>query len=178
MLKDIGIKMCMVGHSERRKVFGETNQDINRKLVALVEAGIYPILAFGDEEEDWTKRRAVLVTQLRGALGVGTDTPVDITKIALAYEPVWAISTWRTNAPLPTGKEVFDMLELVRDIVTTDCKLPIKGVPTLFGGSVAPNNADEYFAQPNCDGALVGGASLKVDSLLSIYNSAQKAWMA
>ena len=106
MLKDVGINICIVGHSERRRVFGETDEDVHRKLLDCIDAGIFPILAVGDEEESLEERRKVLQTQLKGGLGLDTDRPVDISKIAIAYEPVWAISTWRSNSPLPTGKDV------------------------------------------------------------------------
>jgi triosephosphate isomerase len=176
MLQEIGINICMVGHSERRRFFGETNDDVYKKLKACIEAGIYPILAIGDAEDSLTARRNFLIGQLREGLGISTDEPIDISKIAVAYEPVWAISTWRSDKPLPIGKEVSDMLALVEQILREECKMDTSRAPLLFGGSVAPENAEDYFSQGNVDGALVGGASLRVNSMARVFQIAQESW--
>lgn len=178
MLKEIGINICMVGHSERRRYFGESDDDINKKLNALIAADIYPILAIGDDVEDTEVRRKILIEQLMGALKPGTEDAVDVSKISIAYEPVWAISTWRSNSPLPTGEEVRLMMDLVEDILLNVCKVDITETPLLYGGSVAPINAEEYFSLEKVDGALVGGASLTVDSLATVFDIAQSIWGA
>jgi len=176
MLHEIGIRMCMVGHSERRGYFGETDEDIYKKLSALIEAGIFPILAIGDDVEDVSERKKILIRQLMGALKPDSEKPIDISKIAIAYEPVWAISTWRSNAPLPVGTEVTEMMALVDNILTETCRLDTSNTPLLYGGSVAPKNAEDYFSQSNVDGALVGGASLTVESLSTVFDIAQQIW--
>jgi triosephosphate isomerase len=176
MLKEIGINMCMVGHSERRGYFGETDEDIHKKLVGLIEAGIYPILAIGDSVTDISTRKKILTEQLLGALKPDSEKPVNISKIAIAYEPVWAISTWRSDLPLPIGSEVTEMIDLVDTILREDCKLDTSVTPLLYGGSVAPKNAEDYFSCKNVDGALVGGASLTVESLSRIFEIAKEKW--
>lgn len=176
MLKEIGIDMCMVGHSERRRFFSESNEDINKKLRACIESDIYPILAIGDDVIDYEERKQILIEQLTGALCPTEETTVDISKIAIAYEPVWAISTWRSAQALPNGKEVNEVMNLVAEILVDVCQFNIDNTPLLYGGSVAPNNAEEYFSQKIVDGALVGGASLKVDSLSKVFDIAQSIW--
>ena len=176
MLKEIGINICMVGHSERREYFGEIDEDIYKKLIDLIEAGIYPILAIGDSVTDVPTRKKILTEQLLGALKPESEKPVDLSKIAIAYEPVWAISTWRSASPLPVGSEVTEMIELVDTILKEDCKLDTSDTPLLYGGSVAPINAEDYFSCKNVDGALVGGASLTVESLSRIFEIAKEIW--
>jgi triosephosphate isomerase len=177
MLKELGIAMCMVGHSERRRFFGETDEDIYKKLVACIASDVLPILAIGDAEESLDARRRVLREQLVRGLGLdGNSEPVDLGRLAIAYEPVWAISTWRSNRALPSGKEVSDMLQLVRETLDEESSLRASDVAVLFGGSVSPDNAEDYFAQEGVDGALVGGASLTVGSLSAIFRIARRAW--
>jgi len=176
MLQEIGIDMCMVGHSERRRFFNESNEDINKKLNACVAEGIYPILAIGDDVVDFAERRQILIEQIKGALCPNTESTVDVSKIAIAYEPVWAISTWRSAQALPNGKEVDEVMNLVYDILTDVCHFDVSNTPLLYGGSVAPDNAEEYFSQSIVDGALVGGASLKPESLAKIFDVAQSMW--
>jgi len=176
MLKEIGITMCMVGHSERRTYFGETDDDIYKKLIDLIDADIYPILAIGDAVTDVKARRKILTGQLMGALKPESERPVDISKIAIAYEPVWAISTSRSDIPLPVGAEVTEMIEMVDDILKQDCKLDTSKTPLLYGGSVSPKNAADYFSYKNVDGALVGGASLTTESLTHIFEIAKEIW--
>jgi len=176
MLKEIGINMCMVGHSERRGYFGETDEDIYKKLIGLIDAGVYPILAIGDTVTDVPTRKKILTEQLVGALKPASEKPVDISKIAIAYEPVWAISTWRSDSPLPVGSEVTEMINLVDTILKEDCQFDTSNTPLLYGGSVAPKNAEDYFSYKNVDGALVGGASLTVESLSRVFEIAKEVW--
>lgn len=176
MLQEVGIDMCMIGHSERRRFFGESNEDINKKLNACIASGIYPILAIGDDVVDYAERKRILIEQITGALCPKNGETVDVKKMAIAYEPVWAISTWRSAQALPNGKDVDDVMNLVYDILTDHCHFDISETPLLYGGSVAPSNVEEYFTPEIVDGALVGGASLKVESLSAIYDVAQKLW--
>lgn len=178
LLLEQGIQTCMVGHSERRRFFGESAKDRYLKLGALIDAGITPILCIGDDVTNWEERSEILRTQLSGDLGVDTDRPIDLSKIIIAYEPVWAISTWRSDQPLPTGEEVGKMLELVREIAHRVTNMDISSTSFLFGGSVSPANAEEYFSVQSVDGALVGGASLKAESMYEVYKAASEAWSA
>ena len=176
MLKEVGIDMCMIGHSERRRFFGESDEDIYKKLQACIASDVYPILAIGDDVIDYAERKRILIEQITGALCPKDGERIDVSKMAIAYEPVWAISTWRSAQALPNGKDVDDVMNLVYDILTDHCHFDVSETPLLYGGSVAPSNVEEYFTPEIVDGALVGGASLKVDSLATIYDVAQKLW--
>jgi len=176
MLQELGITKSIVGHSERRRFFCEDNDSIYRKLLACLESGIIPILCIGDSETDKQTRNKVLREQLKGVLGRELTPRVDISRIAIAYEPIWAISTWRDKRPLPTGQEVRDMLDNVRGLLEEVSDQDSSQCSLLFGGSVNPNNALEYFSEPSVDGALVGGASLDAESMASIFEAGLQAW--
>jgi triosephosphate isomerase (TIM) len=178
MLLDAGIAFTMVGHSERRRFFGETDVDVSRKVAGCISSGITPILCVGDKELDLSVRKEVISRQLRGSLADAGGDFFDISDIVIAYEPIWAISTWRTSQPLPSGQEVVDMLDLVRELVESITSQDVERSLFLFGGSVNPKTAPEYFARSEVDGALVGGASLEADSLSSIFATAANMWAA
>ena len=176
MLKELNVRYCMVGHSERRRFFCESNDDVLRKMLGCQQASIIPILCVGDAEDDLHARQSVLTGQLAGSLRGEGSHNLDLRHVAIAYEPVWAISTWRSERPLPTGSEVRGMLELVREIAREVCAEDLPETPFLFGGSVGPANAEEYFAEDGVDGALVGGASLTADTLVTVFGAARAAW--
>ncbi len=176
MLKELKIKVTMIGHSERRRFFGETNDDIRRKLLGCLDNGIYPILCIGDSETDERVRNEVLTEQLRNVIGQNLTPIIDMSNIVIAYEPVWAISTWRDKRPLPTGQEVGEMLDNVRSLVHKVTNQEPSKCPILFGGSVSPANAYDYFTKANVDGALVGGASLEGESMAAIFEAGLSAW--
>jgi triosephosphate isomerase len=178
VVSELGVRFSLVGHSERRRFFGEKDADINCKLVGLIDAGIHPILCVGDDVEDWAERRKILVRQLTGALRSNTGGQINIRQLTIAYEPVWAISTWRSDRSLPSGEEVGAMLALVREVTQEVTGGTVEDTSFLFGGSVGPSNADEYFATPGVDGALVGGASLKAGSMAAVFRSGAAAWSA
>lgn len=175
MLTESKISYCMVGHSERRRFFHETNEEVALKLKGCLDSGIKPILCIGDSENDPDARAAVLSDQIQGSLG-DSELSARVDEIIVAYEPVWAISTWRSERGLPTGSEVAEMLALVREILEQNTKTDPAKVSVLFGGSVAPENADDYFSQPDVDGALVGGASLKPESMTAVFRAGESAW--
>ena len=176
VLQELDVQATLVGHSERRRFFGETDIDINRKLAGLLDNRIHPILCVGDNVEDWAQRRSILAEQIEGALRPKEGIEIDVERITIAYEPVWAISTWRSESPLPTGREVARMLELVREVPEEIMAAPIWRTAFLFGGSVGPSNADEYFSTRGVDGALVGGASLDAASMTIVFQAAADAW--
>lgn len=175
MLVDADIRYSMVGHSERRRFFCERDSDVRQKAVGCIEANIVPIICLGDDDQDERARRETLLKQIAGGLAhsVITENP---TKWIVAYEPVWAISTWRDDRALPTGLEVAEMLALVRELLAQELGSPVSKVPVLFGGSVGPTNAEDYFGQSGVDGALVGGASLDPLSLASVFTAARNVW--
>lgn len=162
MLADFGIRLAIIGHSERRRLFGDTDERVAAKAVALQQAGIHAVLCVGEtlEEREADQTEAVILKQLNAVLEA---IPVSALG-AVAYEPVWAIGTGRSADP-ETAQRVHAAIRA--RLVMVD---PVAGnrLPILYGGSVSPKNAADLFAQPDIDGALVGGASLKADSFHQI----------
>lgn len=156
MLKALGCAWVIIGHSERRQYFGETDQSVLKKTVAALDAGLKPIVCVGEmlEEREAGNTELVLQQQFQG--GIAGLTPEQFSAIVIAYEPVWAIGTGRT----PTGDQIAEVHALMRERLSGKVA-DAAGVRLLYGGSVKPGNAAEIFAIPHVDGALVGGASLK-----------------
>jgi triosephosphate isomerase len=157
----------IVGHSERRRDHGETDERISGKLRRAVEAGLRPILCVGEVLEDREAGRAVAVVdrQLNGALAGHVPADLEAAGLVIAYEPVWAIGTGR-NA---SGADAAAMAEAVRSsIAAIGWGSAAANVPVLYGGSVTAANIGEFLAEPSIDGALVGGASLKPDEIAGI----------
>jgi triosephosphate isomerase len=168
MLLDVGCRYVIIGHSERRHILHEDDQLINRKVHAALDAGLHVILCVGETlaEREGNRTEAVLDTQLSGGLaGLTADRLVPL---VIAYEPVWAIGTGRNATP----QQAQDAHAFIRRRVgrmfgeKTASTLPIQ-----YGGSVKPDNAATLLGQPDVDGALVGGASLKADSFLAIVRA-------
>lgn len=169
MLKEAGASYVIIGHSERRQFFGETDSGVNMRLKASLAAGLIPIVCIGETltERETGKTECVVRTQLEGALaGIAA---ADVAKTVVAYEPVWAIGTGRTATP-QQAQEVHACLRALLtgmyDSGTAD------QVRILYGGSMKPGNAKELLAQPDIDGGLIGGASLKADDFLGIITAA------
>jgi triosephosphate isomerase len=169
MLKDIGCTYVLCGHSERRHVLGEPDELINRKVIAAISGGLLPILCVGEllAERDASKTEEVIDRQLKKGLeGLSAEK---LSAVTIAYEPVWAIGTGRTATP----QQAQEVQSFIRDLLSQmyDTKLADE-VRILYGGSVKPNNSAELMRQPDVDGLLVGGASLKADDFLEIIRSA------
>jgi len=165
MLKDVGCTYVILGHSERRHILGETDADVNKKTRAALAAGLVPIVCVGEllEQREACKTAQVIKSQFEGSLaGVTAD---QIERTVLAYEPVWAIGTGKVATP-DQAEEVH--ADLRRLLVERYNERSAALVRILYGGSVKASNAGELLAQPNIDGALVGGASLKADEFLGI----------
>ena len=167
MLQEIGVDYCIVGHSERRQYFGETDETVNRKLKTLLPTGITPILCVGEvlEEREEGREQEVVRSQVMKAFeGIeGSDAE----KIVIAYEPVWAIGTGRTATPQQANDMcgcIRTVLEQLYDDVISD------RVVIQYGGSVKPENATEIMNMEEIDGALVGGASLDASKFSEIIN--------
>jgi triosephosphate isomerase len=165
MIKEIGCTHVIVGHSERRTIFGETNKVTNSKLKAAFEIGLKPIFCIGEqlEEREAEKTNEVINTQLKeGLSGLSRE---QIGQLTIAYEPVWAIGTGRTATPEQAG----EVHSFIRNFLVKEyggdvaCKVRIQ-----YGGSVKPDNVRELLMQPEINGALVGGASLDADSFISM----------
>jgi triosephosphate isomerase len=169
MLKDIGCTYCLCGHSERRHVIGETDELINKKLTAAIAGGLLPILCVGEllAEREASQTNDVVSRQLKNGLAGLSDEKVSA--VTIAYEPVWAIGTGLTATP-QQAQEVHEFIrKLLVDMYNDKLAEEIR---IQYGGSVKPNNAAELMAQPDIDGLLVGGASLKADSFLEIIQGA------
>ena len=165
MLQDAGCRYCIVGHSERRALFGETDQTISRKAQALLAAGVRPIICVGEtlEEREAGNTRAVLAAQLDGSLD--RLEPEKAGDIVLAYEPVWAIGTGRTATP-EQAQETHAFLRA--HLQAGSMGDQAKNLRIQYGGSVKPDNIRALMAQPDIDGALVGGASLQPETYARI----------
>jgi len=157
MLTEVGVRYVVVGHSERRQYFGETDETVNLRLKAAQKAGLIPILCVGEtkQQRDAGDIESHIFSQLAKGL-----VDVDQTNLVIAYEPIWAIGTGDTCAPAEANR----VIGLIRS------KLSNPNVPIQYGGSVKPDNVDEVMAQPEIDGALVGGASLEAKSFARIVN--------
>ncbi len=165
MVKEAGATHAIIGHSERRQYFAETDDSVNRKVKAALDAGLTPIMCLGETlaEREAGKTLEVVERQLRGGFsGVPASTAA---KVVVAYEPVWAIGTGKTASPAQ-AQEVHAALR--QGLSGTWGAAAAAGVRILYGGSVKPDNIDTLMAQEDIDGALVGGASLKADSFARI----------
>jgi triosephosphate isomerase (TIM) len=167
MLVDAGCRAVIIGHSERRQWFGETDDSVNRKVKAALEVGLTPIVCVGEllaeREKDLT--RAVLKRQFEG--GLAALTPAEFSRILMAYEPVWAIGTGRTATPEIASEAQGYLRALAAARFTPELAAALR---ILYGGSVKPENIQGLMAQDQIDGALVGGASLEPKSFAAIVN--------
>ncbi len=165
MLKDVGCTYVILGHSERRHILKETDADVNRKTLAALAAGLIPIVCVGEllAEREAGKTGSVIKTQFDGSLaGVSAE---QIEKTVIAYEPVWAIGTGKVATPEQAAEVHADLRRLLVERYNDRSAAKVR---ILYGGSVKASNAGELLAQPNVDGALVGGASLMADEFLGI----------
>ncbi len=165
MLRDIGTTYVILGHSERRHVMGETDEDINKKTVAALAAGLKPIVCVGEllEEREAGNTAEVIRSQFEGSLADVSEEAM--ASIVIAYEPVWAIGTGKVATPEQAEEVHADLRKL---LATRYNDQVADKVRILYGGSVKPDNAGDLLALPNVDGALIGGASLKADDFLAI----------
>jgi triosephosphate isomerase len=169
MAADAGAELVLVGHSERRHLFGETDDETARKVRAVLDGGLLPVLCVGEtiEERRAGDAEAVVRRQL-GAVLPGLSA-AEAGRLLLAYEPVWAIGTGETASPADAGA----MHRVCRDALSAAFGAEAAGaVPVLYGGSVKPDNAAELLAEPGVDGVLVGGASLDAAGFASICGAA------
>jgi triosephosphate isomerase len=169
MLLDLGCRYVILGHSERRHILGETDEDVNQKVMAALAAGLVPIVCVGETlpEREAGKTLDVIRTQFNGSLAGLTGE--QMAGIVIAYEPVWAIGTGKTATPEQAEEVHADLRGIMAGCYNREIA---EAVRIQYGGSVKPDNAAELLSQPNIDGALVGGASLKVDSFLGIVTKA------
>lgn len=167
MIRECGARYAIVGHSERRTLFGETNGSVNKKMHAALTAGLVPIVCIGEtlEQRDRNETLAVLDRQIKE--GLDGVTGEQLSGMVLAYEPVWAIGTGRNATPAQAGEAHFHIRQRLKQWFGLEaserCRL-------LYGGSVKPDNITKLIAEPDVDGALVGGASLDAKSFFAIIS--------
>ena len=168
MLTDLGVHGVVLGHSERREHFCETDRALAEKVPAALDAGLRPILCVGETEEE--RERGDTERKLRHQVQDGLDkvAPERLGEVVIAYEPVWAIGTGHVATP----EQAQDAIAFVRALVADRSREQAERTRILYGGSVKPENAAELLALPDIDGALVGGASLKVADFLAIARGA------
>jgi triosephosphate isomerase len=170
MLTELRCDYVIVGHSERREFFGETNETVNKKVRAVFDAGMVPIMCCGETlatrealETDSFVRSQIM----QGAAGLSAE---EAARLVIAYEPIWAIGTGRT----PTPEAANDVCRSIRATIGAMYGPPAaREVRVLYGGSVKPENAKMFFVEPDIDGALVGGAALKAESFADIVKAAR-----
>jgi triosephosphate isomerase len=172
MIKEAGAEYVIIGHSERRRMFGETDAIVNRKAVAAVVAGLGPIVCIGEtlEERERNETLAVLDRQIKD--GFDGLTGEQIAELVVAYEPVWAIGTGRTATAAQAGEAHAHIRSRLRQWFGGDAA---DRCHVIYGGSVKPDNIRELIAEPDVDGALVGGASLDVKGFADIVTRSRRA---
>ena len=166
MLKELDIDYVVIGHSERREYFNETDETCNKKVLKALEVGIDPILCCGEtlEERETDKTKDVVKTQI--IAGLANVKAEDLEKVVIAYEPIWAIGTGKTA----TAEQANDVISYIREVVASVYGDLANEVRIQYGGSVKPANVAEIMGQSDIDGALVGGASLKADDYVALVN--------
>ena len=167
MLQSIGVEYCLVGHSERRAYFNETNELLKSKTVSLLANNITPIYCFGEVLADRESENHFDVVKTQIVEALFNFTSEEIKKIVLAYEPVWAIGTGKTAS----SAQAQEMHEYVRSLLTEKYGVSISNeISILYGGSCKPTNAKELFSNTDVDGGLIGGAALKSETFVPIIN--------
>jgi triosephosphate isomerase (TIM) len=172
MIKEAGAQYVIVGHSERRRLFGDTDSVVNRKTMAAIGSGLTPIVCVGEtlEERERDETLAVLDRQMKN--GLDAVSAEQISELVIAYEPVWAIGTGRTATAAQAGEVHTHIRTRLRQWFGADAAERCR---VIYGGSVKPDNIRELIAEPDVDGALVGGASLEVRSFAEIVTKSRPA---
>jgi triosephosphate isomerase (TIM) len=167
MLAAAGVQYVVIGHSERRQYYGETNAIVNKKLLAVLKQGLIPIVCVGETLAEREKNETLRVVDRQVKEALENIPSSDTKKIVIAYEPVWAIGTGRTATPQQAQEVHLAIRDILKDQYGSLTSLSVR---ILYGGSMKPDNVGELMACEDIDGGLVGGASLKADSFLSIVN--------
>ena len=165
MLRDVGCRYVIIGHSERRQYFGETNESVRRKIKASLATGLCPIICVGEVLEEREAGKTFDVVKIQVVRCLEGFSRQEMEKMNIAYEPIWAIGTGKTATP-QQAEEVHAFIREEMGRMTH--RQVSEGVRIQYGGSVNPDNISDLMDQPNIDGALVGGASLKADPFSSI----------
>ncbi len=165
MLKEYGVKYVIIGHSERRQYFGETDETVNKRTLTALKAGLTPIVCVGEtlEERETGKTEEVLYRQIKEGLN-GVE---DITALVVAYEPVWAIGTGKTATAAQANETIGFIRKTLGELFCEKCAAKVR---IQYGGSMNAGNCKELMAQEEIDGGLIGGASLKANDFATIVN--------
>ncbi|MBP1932618.1 triose-phosphate isomerase [Ammoniphilus resinae] len=170
MLKELGVKYAIIGHSERRAYFNETNETVNLRIKAALKHGIHPIVCVGEDlqQRETGQTKAVVKEQMEAAMqGISQE---DLFKFVIAYEPIWAIGTGKTSSAEDANEVIGYIRQLIADQFDQNTAIQVR---IQYGGSVKPENIAGFMDQPDIDGALVGGASLKPDSFAALLKGAR-----
>lgn len=167
MLIDLGVEFVILGHSERRQIFEETDDIINKKVVKALNKGLRPILCVGETLEEREGEKAFDIVKSQLLKGFESITEKEASKVIVAYEPIWAIGTGKTASPEDANEMAAFIRSTLKDLFTEDIS---EEMIIQYGGSVKPANAEEIMNQTDIDGALVGGASLKPKDFIEIVN--------
>ncbi len=167
MLKEVGIEYCVIGHSERRQYFNETDETVNKKLVKALSVDILPILCVGESLETREAEKQNEFVKAQIVADFAGLSAADAERVTVAYEPIWAIGTGKTASPAQAQEMCAYIRSVLADLYGAETA---EKICIQYGGSVKPANAKELMSQPDIDGALVGGASLKPADFLAIIN--------
>lgn len=167
MLNDIGVDYCLIGHSERRQYFNENNELLNKKLLSAISHGIKPILCVGEtlEQRENAREKEVIKNQL--VEGLCNVSSTDMKNVVVAYEPIWAIGTGKTATSDQAQEVILFIRNTIKELYNEEIS---DNLIIQYGGSVKGSNASDIMSKPDIDGALVGGASLKLDDFIKIIS--------
>ena len=167
MLRELGVKYVIIGHSERRQYFGETDETVNLRTKAALAAGLIPIVCVGELLSEREKGITFPVVEKQTRVALMGIEPQDVAKVVIAYEPVWAIGTGMTATPDDAQEVIAFIRKTIKDMYS---RATANAVRIQYGGSMNPKNATELMAMPDIDGGLIGGASLKAADFAKVVN--------
>ncbi|MDI6883154.1 MAG: triose-phosphate isomerase [Patescibacteria group bacterium] len=169
MLKNLGVKYTILGHSERRKLFRESNEMVNAKVLKALSFGLFPIICLGEDEEERKKGKTFRILEKEIKTALKKVPKSKIRKVVVAYEPIWAIGTGNSCLPDEALTATLFLRKIISKIFS---KKTAENIPILYGGSVTSENAQDYLREQGIDGLLVGGASLRTEEFTKIVKSA------
>lgn len=171
MLRSLGVKYVIIGHSERRQYFNETNETVNRKAHAAHKHRLIPIICVGENEVQWESQQTKVVVKDQVVKALANLTGEQVRQSVVAYKPIWAIGTGKSSS----AEEANEVISYIRSVVEEVYDRQIaQDIRIQYGGSVKPENIKEYMSKTDIDGALVGGASLKPESFLQLLEGRQE----
>ncbi|RUS45652.1 triose-phosphate isomerase [Cohnella sp. AR92] len=170
MLKDLGVDYVIIGHSERRQYFGETDETVNKKMHAAFKHGITPILCVGEKLEEREAGKTDEVNRVQTEAALAGLTAEQVAETVIAYEPIWAIGTGKSSTATDANEAIAYIRSVVSGLYGAEVAAKVR---IQYGGSVKPNNVAEYMGQSDIDGALVGGASLEPASYIALVEGAK-----